>query len=613
MKKCLLLLLLGASSSAYAQKVYQIRADSVRIYNVCDTAELILENRTSGVNGYLYNKGNGRTEFKKIKLQQIGNSKIAIVGQDTLDLSTMPGIGGVQSIYREGDQIKYVKNGAVYAIDAPASETLASVTARGATSNADILVNNSIRSYRATVLEDTLYARGNFEARSDGFPSYGFHRPGSSAAAIYLADKDQLRIKSHLGPDGLIWHSANDGAGSGLDADVVRGMAPVTSADPNSIVARDQNGFIFSHYFNTHAPLEYEANITRIFAGYDGYIRPVDVKSVRRFLEMPLTGETLASITARGTTSDSSILINNTIRSSRQTIFGDFLYSAANYEARSNTNPAYGFHKPGVYGLALYLSDNNQLRIRNHWGQDALLWHSENDGEGSGLDADLLRGRYPDVWGYANTIALRDQEGNLQFVNGQQHSGGLYWGFNSDEWRIFVESYQDTPSGNLIFETRDNGDEGWLFRSNATAGPGLKDVLKFNRDNLNFGSVFNLDAAGNINTSGNMYATSYYQTSLRSLKKNIAPLSYSALAVLNKAQVRSFQFKADTTGKTNIGFIADEVPDEMSTPGRKGVDQASTVGLLVKSVQELSKKNEALEEKVKRLETLIEKLVAEKK
>ncbi|MBV8255097.1 MAG: shufflon system plasmid conjugative transfer pilus tip adhesin PilV [Chitinophaga sp.] len=92
-------LLIGTIS--YAQKVYQIRADSVRIYNVCDTAELILENRTQGVNGYLYNKGAGRTEFRKIQLKKIGTSQIAIVGQDTLDLSTLPGIGGIDSLRYE--------------------------------------------------------------------------------------------------------------------------------------------------------------------------------------------------------------------------------------------------------------------------------------------------------------------------------------------------------------------------------------------------------------------------------------------------------------------------------------------------------------------------------
>lgn len=73
----------------FAQTVYQIRADSVRIYNTCDTAELILENRTQDTLGFLFNKGKGRTEFRKMQLSTVGNDAIAITGQDTLNLNTI--------------------------------------------------------------------------------------------------------------------------------------------------------------------------------------------------------------------------------------------------------------------------------------------------------------------------------------------------------------------------------------------------------------------------------------------------------------------------------------------------------------------------------------------
>lgn len=119
MKKLLfLLLVMAAVHPIMAQQVYQIRADSVRIYNVCDTAELILENRTSKVNGYLFNKGNGRTEFRKIDLVSVGNHQLAIAGQDTIDLRTIGGIG-IDTAYRSGDSIRYVKNGVITRIYAP--------------------------------------------------------------------------------------------------------------------------------------------------------------------------------------------------------------------------------------------------------------------------------------------------------------------------------------------------------------------------------------------------------------------------------------------------------------------------------------------------------------
>jgi len=90
MKKLLLLLaLLCIEKAIHAQTrppyIYTIKADSVLITNSCDTAELILENHTQNVPGFLFNKGRGRTEFRRA-LQKI-NDSIYLVGNDTLKLS----------------------------------------------------------------------------------------------------------------------------------------------------------------------------------------------------------------------------------------------------------------------------------------------------------------------------------------------------------------------------------------------------------------------------------------------------------------------------------------------------------------------------------------------
>lgn len=68
-----------------AQYIYKIKADSVRIYNDSCTAELILENRTKDTLGFLYNKGNGRTEFRRA-LIPLGNMKY-LSGRDTINVS----------------------------------------------------------------------------------------------------------------------------------------------------------------------------------------------------------------------------------------------------------------------------------------------------------------------------------------------------------------------------------------------------------------------------------------------------------------------------------------------------------------------------------------------
>jgi hypothetical protein len=91
MKRIMFLLaLLCLEKTLHAQTphtpyIYTIKADSVKITNTCDTAELIIENHTQTVPGFLYNKGKGRTEFRR-PLTKIDDS-IYTVGIDTLKLS----------------------------------------------------------------------------------------------------------------------------------------------------------------------------------------------------------------------------------------------------------------------------------------------------------------------------------------------------------------------------------------------------------------------------------------------------------------------------------------------------------------------------------------------
>uniref|UniRef100_UPI002FDF07D9 hypothetical protein n=1 Tax=Chitinophaga sp. TaxID=1869181 RepID=UPI002FDF07D9 len=66
----------------------------------------------------------------------MGGSRLAIAGQDTIDLAQMSGVGGIDTIYRSGDNIRYVKQGVMrelYAPLAPADSALAlrRVTDRG--------------------------------------------------------------------------------------------------------------------------------------------------------------------------------------------------------------------------------------------------------------------------------------------------------------------------------------------------------------------------------------------------------------------------------------------------------------------------------------------------
>jgi hypothetical protein len=76
-------LYLGLNGHAQ-QKVttYTITADTVLLTS-CDSSELIIQNHTQNIPGFLFNTGNGRTIFKR-GLQQLGNGSF-LVGADTLN------------------------------------------------------------------------------------------------------------------------------------------------------------------------------------------------------------------------------------------------------------------------------------------------------------------------------------------------------------------------------------------------------------------------------------------------------------------------------------------------------------------------------------------------
>ncbi|HLZ87297.1 MAG TPA: hypothetical protein VKQ52_08655, partial [Puia sp.] len=65
-----------------AQEVYTIKSDSVKLTG-CDSNELIIENHTQSVPGFLFNTGRGRTIFKR-GAQLLGNTAY-LIGGDTVN------------------------------------------------------------------------------------------------------------------------------------------------------------------------------------------------------------------------------------------------------------------------------------------------------------------------------------------------------------------------------------------------------------------------------------------------------------------------------------------------------------------------------------------------
>ena len=108
--KCLLFILaiiISATLSAQLHTVYTLPpADSIKITN-CDSAELILENHTQAVPGFLWNTGRGRTIFKRPTVKI--NDSTYLVGADTLKVGSpkLNNIAWVQGLNAFGTTGKF--------------------------------------------------------------------------------------------------------------------------------------------------------------------------------------------------------------------------------------------------------------------------------------------------------------------------------------------------------------------------------------------------------------------------------------------------------------------------------------------------------------------------
>ena len=104
-------------------------------------------------------------------------------------------------------------------------------------------------------------------------------------------------------------------------------------------------------------------------------------------------------------------------------------------------------------------------------------------------------------------------------------------------------------------------------------------------DNHNFtGSVY---ITGSLGVSGNVSGSAFYQVSSRTLKTNIEPFTLSGIDLINSVRIVEFNYLNDLDNK-HIGFIAEDTPSELSTLNKNVMDTNSTVGVLIKAVQELS-------------------------
>ena len=89
----------------------------------------------------------------------------------------------------------------------------------------------------------------------------------------------------------------------------------------------------------------------------------------------------------------------------------------------------------------------------------------------------------------------------------------------------------------------------------------------------------------------------FHDASRRDLKEEILPFEKNALDIIKQVAVATFFYKAERNNPDkyrHIGFIADDTPEELSTPKHDSMDLSSCIGVLIKAVQELHQEIEKL-------------------
>lgn len=265
-----------------------------------------------------------------------------------------------------------------------------------------------------------------------------------------------------------------------------------------------------------------------------------------------------------------------------------------------NSNEGITGNKTWASQLALPTQNRKGLRYRSGNGESAYwqwvkVWDESNDGNGSGLDADLLDGKH-----YTDIV-----NGNVSSATKLQTPRTI-WGQSFDGTNNIDGDF--LSNGNIRLLNRGElqmlNTEGGNWYIGYGAG-GNKSFNLFNRTSGYYLRCINGNVAiGGINPSqklhvaGNILATGFYEESDVQLKTNIQPIDFT-----NNIELVSFNWKKD--GSKSYGVIAQQVeqyyPELVSTDestGYKSVNYDAV--LIIKCAQ--------LENRIKQLEKELEDL-----
>lgn len=314
-----------------------------------------------------------------------------------------------------------------------------------------------------------------------------FHRPNSYATFFGFDTDNQLKFGgwSAGATANVIWHSGNDGSGSGLDADTVDGIHAGSFARVDVGGGASFAGGVTAPYLRSTGT----ANIDSVL-GVGGSIQANNQNGVL----MKPASVSSATVIHRNDGTNYYILFSNP---------GAAVSDTWNALRPVTINLASGqFLSQSGQFLSGGTAVSGTLTLNS-----AGVWTSGNDGAGSGLDADLLDGlqgsqfmrNFVGSW-----VTSEDGVARFHFINGgamyTRVNGGCYWQNRQNENVGSIDEggnvWLNGEMNAVRFRARSNGDglalavgdDAWIGDVNVVNGIGIRGQQDGNAGFVSFGT-----------------------------------------------------------------------------------------------------------------------------
>jgi hypothetical protein len=364
---------------------------------------------------------------------------------------------------------------------------------------------------------------------------------GTATSGEHVYIENSLYIKNGGSTNNVAWNAGNDGSGSGLDADLLDGQHASAFLGVNATAVEASSlDIVDTRYDGARAPNDY-----------------ADHKVTAEFTD-DINGAWYSALTVKGWHDG---------------------YAPWQLVAYSSTGQSEEFYVRFGHG-----SNNTWTGLRT-------IWHSGNDGSGSGLDADLLDG-------LNSTQFIRS---DTQATTSAPLTIGVNWGQGTYNSAFVIQGTY--PS----WETRGTSAQnfGWLHHQDGSGNYTLFSIASYDQSNWTQRYIFY--KTGDFTATGNI--TAYSDVSK---KKDIRPLE-GASDYLAALDAKRYRWKEDD--REDIGFIAQDVEaagldvfvvdNETQDPKTgeqiesvKSLDYARMVSVLWQAVKELKAEVDDLKSKL---------------